>query len=152
MSRDTPPLSNSGRRRRQFSLLALLVGVGIVGMVLAGWRIHHQWQGKHRHRVLLERLHKSVRNGDSIEKVQSLLGPGDLVQDASSPIRTVEAHPDHYPHGVEPGDIFLLYDPRIRDWVYLQFRNGRLVNHRPEAFAKYSDVPAQTHPDVQLTP
>jgi hypothetical protein len=152
MSHDTPPPRNGRRRRRQFSLLALLVGVGIVGVVLAGWRIHHQRQGKHRHHILLENLHESIRNGDSIEKVRSLLGPGELVQDASLPIRTIEAHPDHYPDGVEPGDVFLLFEPRIRDWVYLQFRNDRLVNHRPADFAEYSEVPTQTHPDVQLTP
>ena len=149
MPRDLTP-SSSGRR--QFSLLALLIGIGIVGMVLGGWRIYHQRQGKYRHRMLLERLHKSIRNGDSIAKVRSLLGPGELVQDASLPIRIVQAHPDLSPLGFKPGDVFLRYEPRIRDWVFLQFRKGCLVNHRPADFAQYPEVPLQTHPDVRLAP
>lgn len=86
-------------------------------------------------------LHEDVKAGDSIERVQELLGKG---QAADEPDRLLEAtrklaemHPVGYPDGVQEGDVFLGYPIGKRSILYLQFRNGKLVNHIPDHFAEY---------------
>jgi hypothetical protein len=74
--------------------------------------------------------------------VQELLGSG---EPPSEPERILLAmkklclkHPDGCPDGVQEDDIFIGYPIRDGGNLYLQFRDGRLVNHVPEGFREYS--------------
>ena len=87
-------------------------------------------------------LHSNVANGDTMARVQQLLGPGQTV-DATEKVtvlrkmRVIERavvgkHPDAYADGVHDDDTFLLYPMGRAAFTYLQFRDGLLVNHVPE--------------------
>jgi hypothetical protein len=85
-------------------------------------------------------MHESVRTGDSVEKVQGLLGAGqnDEGQKALEATKKMAAkNPSGWPDGVRDDDkmIGFPFDDGITLW--LQFRNGKLVNHNPSDFTKY---------------
>jgi hypothetical protein len=86
-------------------------------------------------------LHNEIKPGDSIERVQELLGSG---EPPSQPERILSAmkklclkHPDGCPDGVQENDIFIGYPIRDGGTLYLQFRDGRLVNHVAEDYTEY---------------
>ncbi len=82
-------------------------------------------------------LHKQVKLGDSIQRVQELLGQGQPPRNPEKNLATAKKkatrYPQHYPDGAKDGDQFLVY-------VYgnlvvdLQFRDGRLINFNPKEY------------------
>ena len=128
--------------RFRFGLRGLLLGVVALGIVF----------GTVRPRILsyLTRYgYLEIYNGASLETVQELLGPGELIDDsgfrewARGAARQQE--PEIFPDGIEDTDVFLKYTiasrhPQTKAWIgagtaYFQFRDGRLVNEGPEVRA-----------------
>lgn len=134
--------SASGTYRSRLRLRTLLAGIAVVAVVVGAWALIRTWCAwNYSHLVIFETLHERIENGDSVDDVQRLLGPGEPVSDPSLPARIAEAYPDRYPQGVEQGDRFLLYKLRTGLLVYLQFRDRRLVNHVAEDYAQYPSSP-----------
>jgi hypothetical protein len=122
-----------------------LVGCVLSGLVVAAggcssaahYRTHHD--GKSLYAV----MHDSVRSGDSIEKVQRLLGAGQDDQGR----KTLEAmkkmaakNPSGWPDGVRDDDRVIGYPFGDGATLWLQFRAGRLINHNPNDFTKYEPI------------
>lgn len=90
---------------------------------------------------LYSTLKNGVKNGDTIEQVENLLGPG---QKADAKIYSVSKkfaaiNPSGYPEGCEEDDEFLGF--RLPgEQLYLQFRNGVLINFDPAEFEEYTEV------------
>lgn len=87
---------------------------------------------------LAEVLQHSLREGDSVAKIESLLGPGN--SDETGRILTASAaiitkNPAALPAGLEQNDEFLGYKSGSSSWVYLQLREGRLINFNPADYA-----------------
>jgi hypothetical protein len=82
-------------------------------------------------------IFRGLRPGDTMAKVTGLLGPGTEPQDRARHLaatrRIATKVPEGYPAGVEDTDVFLGYAYEEGMTMYLQFRDGKLVNHRPEA-------------------
>ncbi len=99
------------------------------------YRKHHDGKS------LYEVLYKQVKPGDSIEKVQGLLGPGEPAESRAR--RAIEKFaqktPDRYPDGYRETDTLLDY-PMDGGSAILQFRDGRLINHNPEDCAHYEPI------------
>ena len=98
-------------------------------------------------------LNKMVQNGDTIEKVRGLLGPGEpgdeqLVETTE---RFAAKHPGSYPQGVQRTDTLIGYqvDSSIR--IFLQFRDGKLINHSPSDFAEYQPMTGATASQPETT-
>lgn len=86
-------------------------------------------------------LSTEVQPGDSLDRVTSLLGPGDRDDgDYLALLLKWKAGP-HYdpqiigPDGIQDGDLFIHYSAVPKPAYPLQFRDGVLINHDPESFA-----------------
>ena len=88
-------------------------------------------------------MHDSVRRGDSVEKVQGLLGTGqnDEGRKALEATKRMAAkNPSGWPDGVRDDDRVIGYPCDESTTLWLQFRNGRLINHDPDDFAEYEPM------------
>ena len=117
-----------------------LFSVAAVGFTLLGCSPYHRQLRAGRR--LYRTLHREVREGDSRERVESLIGPGSpgvggktldkLQRDIA------QRHPEMFPGGIEDNDVLLYW--RVGDsggFILLQFRNGRLVNFDHNEYAEY---------------
>ncbi len=83
-------------------------------------------------------LHDLVRPGDSVERVQQLLGPGHDDPSAFEPIsRFAQKHPQEFADGMQATDRLVRYCVDKDSFTYLQFREGRLVNFHAEEYSHY---------------
>jgi len=103
-------------------------------------------------------LNKYIKTGDTYSKVSELLGSSKVSQ-LSKKLQLVitklaEKNPEKYPDGVDDEDVFYEYPieenkfmkpRRIVVTVYLQFRNGMLINHSPEDFLEYNESDLVLH-------
>lgn len=89
-------------------------------------------------RWLYSALYHGVQNGDTIEQVEKLLGPGKQASDFVR--KAVKKLPQRYqqPDGYEDSDRILGF-PLPGGELYLQFRNGVLINFDPAEFEKYTE-------------
>jgi len=127
-------------RLRRYGLM-LLLGVTIA---IAGCSPAKHYRDYQDVRSLFATLHKQVKSGDSIQRVQELLGPGVQPEDRDKLLRATrrlaERFPEESPVGVKDDDVFLHYTSREDLGVFLQFRKGRLVNFDPQRFEKVPPV------------
>ncbi len=91
--------------------------------------------------ALLSTLITEVKSGDSIEDLRKLLGPNVrivtddkiLEQQRKATAQFAEKYPGRYPDGFQNEDQFLECPNKQGSLgVYLQLRNGHLINHTPE--------------------
>lgn len=115
------------------AIFAIAFEQGRVSAVLYRLTSHPRW--------FYAALHKGIVCGDSIEKVQRLLGPCSVRSEPDEVIAKVRMliakYPERHPDGVQDNDVFLAYRFGKRATAYLQFRNGCLINFNPEDFAEY---------------
>ncbi|MCX7425870.1 MAG: hypothetical protein NTW96_09670 [Planctomycetia bacterium] len=133
------PASETAPRRRQrrwyqYSLATLLVVVTLVAVLLSTYHTYVKLN-EPATSVFLRKWGSEIYNGESIDRVQAVLGPARAPEDTSWIVDHIRSDPDSYPDGLEKGDRFILYEvPHGRTHtmtVYVQFRNDRLVNHVP---------------------
>lgn len=103
----------------------------------AHYRMHQD--GKSLYAV----MHDSVRTGDPVERVQGLLGAGEndegkKVLEATK--KMAAKNPSAWPHGARDDDKMIGYPFGDGATLWLQFRDGKLVNHNPGDFAKYEPM------------
>lgn len=84
-------------------------------------------------------LARQIRPGASQENVVSVLGPGEPVKDAQKFRAAIRRRPHGFPDGVTDRDTFLRYRC-AGGATYLQFRDGRLINHDPSRIEAAADV------------
>jgi hypothetical protein len=88
-------------------------------------------------------LHDSVRTGDSVEKVEGLLGAGEDAVD-TGPVEAMRQFaardPSHWTDGVKDDDRVIGFSINDGQVLWLQFRNGKLINHNPGDFTKYQPM------------
>jgi len=88
---------------------------------------------------LLTVLKERLRNGDSVAKLERLLGPGELVDFTRIPgyrgliERNCRQDPATCPDGIKEGDKFLSYRGG-NTILTVQARDGRLVNYDPSGW------------------
>ena len=107
---ETTPL----RRKRhwyQYSLRTLLVAVTLVAILLGGYKVYAKLT-EPPFFAFLDKWQTAIRNGDGIDTVRAVLGPGREPEDTSWIVDTIQWHLDSYPDGLEKGDRFLLYEVR----------------------------------------
>ena len=112
--------------------LAFVVGALIMSPGLVAFERWHA--SRHPELSAFWHLHGSIKNGDSIDKVQSVL-VGSVLADGH----------DSMPADYRPGDRLLVYEfQKISRTVVLLFRDGTLVGHDPKMYARYGGItPAQ---------
>lgn len=88
-------------------------------------------------------LHESVAPGDTIEKVEELLGLGREANHVTlmAAEKLAREHPAAYPDGFEKGDRIIGYPIENTGVLNLQFRRGKLVNYSPAHFEKWEPIP-----------
>ena len=133
----TIPDDNDQRGPRQYRgilfsipiiLLAVAIGFGFPHGRLAfnGWHFRH-YGGKHGFLY----VYQSLVNGETIEKVQGLLGPGPPNNDQkyrSFCAKVYAANPASAPSGIIERDVLLGYSAGGTS-IHFQFRDGKLINH-----------------------
>ena len=88
-------------------------------------------------------MYHSVRLGNSLEKVQGLLGTGqnDEGKKALEATKKMAAkNPSAWPDGVRDDDKMIGYPFDDGATLWLQFRKGKLINHNAADFAKYEPI------------
>ena len=130
---------------RQLSLRTLLVLMALVAVCLVAHRSYRTWYirhypGHYLHTVLLPNVH----NGDTRQEVALLFASGDRVDmQTDSNVQKWNFRP--WP--ILPGDEFWQFSDSSGHRVYLQFRNGLLVNHPKANF-----VNADWHGQINQQP
>lgn len=97
------------------------------------YREHHDAES------FFQTLHKDIKNGDSLDRVQALLGPGtpptDMPRVIAAARKAADRTPARFMQGVGDNDQFLGWRYGKRSLGYLQFRDGLLINFDPKAYA-----------------
>jgi len=85
-----------------------------------------------------------VENGCSIDEIHRSLGQEDLsMSERGNSIvkKLAEKTPSSFPNGFQVDDQVLAYTTSEDFTVFLQFRNGHLINHNPAEFKKMPKKP-----------
>jgi len=112
----------------------------LVSVVASGCSKTADSQAQSDAKSLFAALHNEVKPGDTIERVQAILGRG--VSRPNSEKRfaarqeMAKRYPQSYPDGVQKDDVFVRYTFGDNVGVALQFREGRLINFDPKQFEK----------------
>ena len=130
----------------KFSIRAVLILVTLLGGLFAF--IHWndpvtRYRRNHDAASLRAILSRRARNGDTIARIQDLLGPAKQYTDAGfKSALTAHAHrnPSSFPDGVAEIDAFYEFAEGPNMATILQFRNGRMVNFDPKEFQEPSRV------------
>ena len=96
----------------------------------------------HSGKWLYSALYHGVNKGDTIEQVESLLGPGRTAGSAriiNVSKKFAQSTPALWPDGVDDGDIFLGFLEHDGE-LFLQFRDGVLVNFDPNEYSEYDEI------------
>lgn len=109
----------------------VLIAVSLRESITAQFSSAAHYRLYHDVASLSEVLQNSIRDGDTLKKVESLLGPGQ--RDESGRIRKgtaaiVARNPTSMPDGLENGDDFIGYKTGKSSWIFVQLRNGSLIN------------------------
>jgi hypothetical protein len=129
--------------RPSHSLLCRATTLTLAGLLLASalsacssadhYREHHDAES------FFQTLHKQINNGDSLDRVQSLLGqgtpPADMPRVIAAARKAADRAPLRFMQGVGDNDQFLGWRYGKRSMGYLQFRDGSLINFDPKAYA-----------------
>ncbi len=90
-------------------------------------------------------LHEQIKPGNTLEHVENLLGKGTPPKDQAKLVRVLQkmaqVRPQGYPEGIQENDPFagFSFNGSHSSIVYLQFRNGKLINFDPKEFSKAPD-------------
>ena len=126
-------------------LCTTTVSLLIVAMLFTGCLSRSdRYQRDRDEKSLYAVLHKDVKPGASRASVRALLGLGQEPLDYASKLESfktlAERYPDEFPDGVQDGDVFVGHAIGTTMFCQLQFRDDRLINHKPEDFKKYDLV------------
>lgn len=134
-------------KRRSIILLVLVGVVMTIGAIVlvtyscqTGWFSAAVYRYTGSGKWLYSALYHGVQNGDTVEEVERLLGPG---KEADSRVRNAvkklaQRNVIGAPDGYEESDVVLGF--RLGGGkLYLQFRNAILINFDAEDFRKYEE-------------
>jgi len=101
------------------------------------------YRARHDAKSLFRVLHSQVKPGDTMQRVQELLGRGQPPEDPEKSLararKFAERQPQSFPVGVRDDDRFLEYSAGNLG-VILQFRDGRLINFDTNQFKQLPEV------------
>jgi len=131
--------------KRPTTILLILIGVvvTIAFIVISAYVCETGWFSAAVYRYtgsgrwLYSALYHGVQNGNTIEQVEKLLGPGKQASDNVRKAVKKLAQRHQQSDGYEESDQVLGF-PLPGGQLYLQFRNGVLINFEPTDFQKYS--------------
>ena len=126
------------RHLASFACFALVLALG-QGCSTHAQRYRATRDGESLYKV----LYNEISAGDTIARVQELLGPAREAdgseQEILATMMTIAANfPDTYADGIKSDDTLLAYPMGKEATVSLLFRNGRLINYARES---YKDPP-----------
>ncbi|MHC4876123.1 MAG: hypothetical protein ACYTGL_06460 [Planctomycetota bacterium] len=122
-------------------VLMVILGLGFITTWPSGALEADHYQRFRDGKSLYAILSSRIASGDSLQHVESALGPGTpLTEEADAHRSELREQalwtPQRFPNGVQNADVFLTW-PLEDQSVTLQFRNGTLVNHRGEDFEDF---------------
>ena len=122
-------------------VLMVILGIAFITTWPSGALEADHYQRFHDGKSLYAVLSSRIASGDSLEHVESILGPGTPLTEETDAFRSQLREqalwtPQRFPNGVQDIDVFLTWPLEDRS-VTLQFRNATLVNHRGEDFENY---------------
>ena len=132
-----PGMHRGGTRRRPIGA-RLMTWVCLLALA-AGCSPAKHYRKYHDVKSLCAVLSQQVKSGDSMEHVQSLLGPGVILSGAERDLaaahylQLARGRPQVFRDGIVGDDVFLGYNSDASA-LALQFRNGRLINFDPKRF------------------
>jgi len=135
----------SPKKRRTAIWLACGVALTLVVIILFAYACTKGrpsaliYRYTHGGRSLYSALYHGARNGDTTEEIENLLGPGrkaDSAKIIGVTKKMIQKNPAGWPDGVEDSDTFLGFTLPGGE-LFLQFRDGALINFNPDDFAKY---------------
>jgi len=129
-------------------IVAIVLVVTTCAVIFAVSSAHSKARHYRKHmdaESLFAVLREEVRPGDSIQRVEALLGKGQVSRKHKWLVASVRAaaqrFPQTYQSGVETDDEFLGYCYGNTEAIFLQFRERRLINFDPIALKQTSEFP-----------
>lgn len=123
---------NTSRRRTTKAFVLVLCIAAVILIVPRAWLAFNASQfRKHGDASAFLYVYESLRNGDTLERIEGLLGTGQPNHDPKyreACKKVAEANPDEAPSGFLESDALLGYSAGSTT-IHLQFRDGQLVNH-----------------------
>jgi hypothetical protein len=126
--------------RPRVSIRLTLVLIALIGGILAVVRWNDpvvRYRRDHDESSLNTVMSRRVAAGDTVESIESLLGPGKHITDPGwrrSVAAFVARAPSGYPDGLDPEDEFRGFASGPGNSTILQFRDGHLINFKPSDF------------------
>ena len=132
--------SNQHKVRARLALIAVGIAVClIVSATVSGCSKAGHYRAHHDAESLFATLHKEIKPGDSIQRVEELLGKGEPPRNPEKlrafVTKRVESVPQEFPDGVRDDDVFLAYRAGNMT-IHLQVRGGRLINFNSKEYEK----------------
>jgi len=131
----------SSTRRRIAGAAAFAVVVTTCAVVFAEASTHSKARHYRKHmdaESLFATLHNEIRAGDSIQRVETLLGKRQISRSHERLLimarNKAQLSPRKHPSGVRNDDEFVGFCYGNTAAIFLQFREGRLINFDPEGF------------------
>jgi len=123
--------------RPQFSIRTLLIGVLLIALCLASARAFNYWYAhKYTAHNLFSHLHDRIHNGDTFQKVVRYFKTTEKVESTTPYVQKLWSARSW---DIQPGDEIWRFGERSNG-VYLQFRDGRLINHSNSDYANPDQV------------
>jgi len=136
--------ANHPRIAARKGLIVVGIATGLmVSAIVVGCSKAKHYRAHHDAESLYATLHKDIKPGDSIERVEELLGIGEPPRNPEKLVavtqKFAQRSPQSYPDGVRDGDVFLGYRGGNQT-LYLQFREGRLINFNAKDFEQIPEL------------
>jgi hypothetical protein len=96
------------------------------------WDIHRYSSVAHDGKTFAKLLH--LKNGDPISKIKTVLAPLTITVLEGGSDAFASADRDRYPAGILRDDVFLEICCVQPGYIYLQLREGKLINHSAENY------------------
>ncbi len=133
----------TGKTTNSWKLVAFMV-VACIPMVLTGCNKARHYREYHDGDSLFAVLHSKIKAADGLERVESLLGKGSPPKSQVKLVKVLQkmaqVRPQGYPDGIKEDDQFVGFDGPNGSTIYLQFRDGKLINFDPKEFSRPPDV------------
>lgn len=129
--------------RIPIALAGLLASLFLIGGCSESAEEHYR--KNHDGESLYRVLHDQVKPGDSLAKVQGLLGQGEasVARTRAAVKQFAQRFQSQFPAGYQEHDVLVDF-ATPGGWLTLQFRDNKIINYRPEDYAHYEPMTGAT--------
>jgi len=135
-------------KKMRYRLRTLLVGISLFAICLACSRVYDHWYAqRYSAHYLFSLLHNRIHDEDTFQQVATYFQTATKTDPSSANVKMIWSSRSWV---IQPGDE--IWHFKIgSSGVYLQFRDGKVVNHQNRDFAYPDDMAQRNHGPVPPT-